>query len=577
MVFSETNVSTVLKAIGTRTGANVVYVGSKEKIPITINLTVNSAEEAVRSAVSAAGLSMRKVGSTYVVAPPDQMRQALEPYATRARFPIPVGSSERMMTMAKEAFPHATITVMNDEVSFKGLPEDVREAEAFFAGLMRSDNGRQATDMVQVGSLDPEEVAKVVTASFSDVKANALKGEGGRGAAVTLAGSEARVRAAREMVSRLASDRPADVETYQIYEIRYSSAPVLTKFLKEAVSDVEVVTGPEAYAPPRAVFQPIGSALQGGGNGAGGGSSSGGSSGGSSSSSSGGGSSSGGSGSGDLNSPIRTKNEGDRAKRLVLKGSTSRVNQALQLLAKLDTKPRQIMVEVNVIETTPEFKESLGLNHSWAPFKFFEAPKNTAFGDTFSTANATRPAGFGTMSRGPWSLQSLLQAESSKTDTKILANPKIQVTDNDGASIFIGDTVRVKIAQSGSLGSQTVDIREFPVGIILLINPRINADGNITMHVNPVISSITGVGADNIPQTSSREAETNVVVKDGESMVLGGLIRDEESKTISSIPLLSKLPLIGELFKNRSTSKKKTEVIVTITPHIIDDSKEESK
>jgi len=429
MVFSETSVATVLKAIGTRTGANVVYVGGKDRIPITINLTVNSAEDAVRSAVSAAGLSMRKVGSMYVVAPADQMRVALDPYATRARFPIASGSYEATLKMAKEAFPHATITVMNDEVAFRGLPEDIREAEAFFSSLMRSDNGRQITDMVAVGSLDPEEVAKVVAASYSNVKANALKGEGGRGAAVTLSGSEANVRLAREMVSRLASGRPADVDTYEIYEIRYSSAPVLTKFLKEAVADVQVVTGPEAYAPPRAVFQPIGSALNGGGGGA----QAGGSSASSGRRSQGGqaGAREGGAGGGDLNSPIRPKEVGDRAKRLILKGSTSRVTQAMQLLAKVDVKPKQVMVEVNVIETTPQFREELGLNHSWNPLRFLEVPKNTAFDwNAFPNTNTTRPADLGSMSRGPWSLQSILKAESVKTDTKIIGNPKNQVTGN---------------------------------------------------------------------------------------------------------------------------------------------------
>ena len=171
----------------------------------------------------------------------------------------------------------------------------------------------------------------------------------------------------------------------------------------------------------------------------------------------------------------------------------------------------------------------------------------------------------------------MLKAQTTTGEAKILANPKVQVMDNDGASIFVGDTLRVQVAQAGALGAQTVEIKEFPVGIILLINPRINADGNITMHVNPVVSSISAIGPNGLPQTSSREAETTVMVKDGETIVLGGLIRDEYSKVISEIPILSKLPIVGELFKNRSSSKKRKDVIVTITPHIVPDGTKEAQ
>ena len=74
--------------------------------------------------------------------------------------------------------------------------------------------------------------------------------------------------------------------------------------------------------------------------------------------------------------------------------------------------------------------------------------------------------------------------------------------------------------------------------------------------------------------TATREAETIVNVKDGETLVLGGLIRDEYRKTVTAIPLLSQLPIVGELFKSRSTSKKRSDVIVTITPRIVKDPSE---
>ncbi|MEP6755681.1 MAG: type II secretion system protein GspD, partial [Chthonomonadales bacterium] len=83
------------------------------------------------------------------------------------------------------------------------------------------------------------------------------------------------------------------------------------------------------------------------------------------------------------------------------------------------------------------------------------------------------------------------------------------------------------------------------------------------------VSTITGYSSSNLPQTSSREAETTVRLKDGETVVIGGLIRDEMSKVITEVPGLSRLPLIGELFKNRSTNHRHSEILVMITPHVI--------
>jgi type II secretory pathway component GspD/PulD (secretin) len=111
-------------------------------------------------------------------------------------------------------------------------------------------------------------------------------------------------------------------------------------------------------------------------------------------------------------------------------------------------------------------------------------------------------------------------------------------------------------------------VLEFPVGIILLVRPRINADGKITMRIHPVVSTITSIGAGNIPNTSNREAETTVMVNDGETIVIGGLIRDEFTKSLQEVPILSRLPLVGELFKFRSNSRRRSEVQVFITPHL---------
>jgi type II secretory pathway component GspD/PulD (secretin) len=572
MVFSDTNVASVLKAIATRTGANIVYAG-KDKTPITINVTVSTVEQAVQTVTSAAGLSFRRVNNFYVVAPAEQMRQALEPYGQRVRFAVPEGSAEMIVASVREAFPHATVQVLGGELVFRGLAEDVAEARPFIE-RMASMSGQtlMSTEIVPIGSVDPAELEKVVGNVSKDVKVSAVKGDQGAPAAVALFGPRNQVVAAREVVERIVMNRPVDPNVFEVYEIRYSNANTLVEFLGKTMKEVEAFVAPESFSPSRAAFQPIGAqAVSAAGNSVSGGSGGGGGQ---------GGAGEGGQGGGDLKDPNRPVLKGDRAKRIVLRGPKNQVAQAVKLLESVDLKPKQVMVEVQVVETSPNLNEELGFDFNWAPYRLFEVPPGTGFSGVDGidlTDFVSNPVGLGQWSTAPWSIATRLKAKTLKGEAKMLANPKVQVIDNDGASIFIGDTLRVQVAQAGALGAQTVEIREFPVGIILLIHPRINADGNITMHVNPVVSSISGMGPNNIPQTSSREAETTVMVKDGETIVLGGLIRDEYSKMVTSVPLLSQLPLVGELFKNRSTSKRRTDVVVTITPRIVHDGTKEAQ
>jgi len=227
------------------------------------------------------------------------------------------------------------------------------------------------------------------------------------------------------------------------------------------------------------------------------------------------------------------------------------------------------MVEVQVIDTTPELTDKLGIKWDWKPFNFWEAKPGTGLTDAFK--GTTRSVGFGQFSRLPWNFNALLDAMVVKKEAKILAKPSVMVIDGDESNVFIGDTIRARLAQAGGLGTQTIEIAEFPVGIILLFRPRINVDGNITMRVHPVVSTITSIDDDNIPQTSTREAETTVLIKDGDTVVIGGLIRDEMTKTVTEVPFLSRLPIVGELFRSRSTNKRKSEIVVLITPHLVRD------
>jgi type II secretory pathway component GspD/PulD (secretin) len=569
LIFSNTDVADVLRAISIKTGANIIY-SAQESLPISINVTVTGASEAIRAAASAAGLVHRLIGKNYIVASAANMRHALEPYGDRAYLSVEGPTPADAAKQLEDAIAWLTARPSGDQILVIGQPEDIIEARNQLELIeQRWMMSQPVNEVVFLKYAPSSQVSTMVKGMYPGVAAEAIGEADKPGGGIGLSGTRGEVMAAKDIIRQvdipLSSMQP-DVK-YQVYNIRYSSGPILKEFIENANIDVSVIVGPESYSPLRPGFQPLSGASI-GGSGAGG--STGSALGGATASGAGGAGGSGGAGgaggSGGTGQGRRAWQVGDESKMLVIRGTQDQIDKTLALLAQVDVKPQQVMVEVQVLDVSPEKLEEYGVQWSWSPFKFLEAPPGTDVGG-FNTN--TRPVGFGTFSRVPWDVTALLTGLVTSKEARILAKPRVQVVDNDEANIFIGDTIRARVSQAGGLGTQTVDIVGFPVGIILLLRPRVNDDGNITMRVHPVVSTVTAIDSNNIPQTSSREAESTVMIKDGETMVIGGLIRDEYSKTISEIPLLAQLPLVGELFRHRSTNKRKSEILVFITPHIV--------
>jgi type II secretory pathway component GspD/PulD (secretin) len=541
---------------------NIVYAG-KDRTPITLTIIANSADEAVRAAVSAAGLTFRRTQNTFVVAGLDEMKRALEPFSFRARFQVDPAKATEIAKALETAFPQASVTAIGDKIVFYGIQEDLKEAKQYiddFSGESQTPTLR-AVEVYSVKS-DVNRIVAQMSTLFPDVIVTA------NGAVVTLTGTTERVTAAKAAVEKLdkaVDPMDAGIVT-EVYESKYITSGPLQRFLKESMKDVDVFVAPRAYSPERGLFAPISSQIRQADQGGGGG--------GQQQQQGAQGALGGGQQGGVQDEVQLQRTSTEQGRRLIIRGPKARVSEAIRLLEAIDVRPPQVMVDVNVVETTPNFTSNIGNSFNWQPLQFLEVPSGRAADlTTFNNLNSTRPAGLGQISRMPGSLTATLSAQITQGNAKILANPRVQVMDNDSASVFIGDTLRVRIATAGALGAQTIEVLEFPVGIILLLRPRINPDGTITMHVNPAVSTIRSIDANGLPQTSTREAETTVVVNDGETVVLGGLIRDEQTETLTKFPILGDLPVIGELFKNRTKSKRRTDIVVTITPRIMNDAK----
>jgi general secretion pathway protein D len=170
-----------------------------------------------------------------------------------------------------------------------------------------------------------------------------------------------------------------------------------------------------------------------------------------------------------------------------------------------------------------------------------------------------------------------LQALATESKVNVLASPHILAADNREARIQIGNQVPIvtsetPVSTTGTVGtsvSRTIQYKD--TGVILKIKPLINESGLVTLDLSQEVSDyfLQTIYGSEYPVITKREASTNLVAQDGETIVVGGLIQDNFSRTKEGLPLLSKIPLLGWLFSNTTDSTKRTEVIMLLTPLVV--------
>jgi general secretion pathway protein D len=167
-------------------------------------------------------------------------------------------------------------------------------------------------------------------------------------------------------------------------------------------------------------------------------------------------------------------------------------------------------------------------------------------------------------------IRAVLHALGTDGRSRVISTPRVMVLDNEKATINVGDQISVDTGASTGTGTggTVVTTRQYlSTGVILSVTPRINAGGRVTLDVNQEVSNPTSDSAN--PNIATRKAQTVVTVSSGETMVLAGLISDLNSTGSYGLPLLSKIPLIGGLFGSQSLIKKRTELVLLITPTVV--------
>lgn len=233
---------------------------------------------------------------------------------------------------------------------------------------------------------------------------------------------------------------------------------------------------------------------------------------------------------------------------ITVDGMPWQIKKAAKKILETDHPIQQIMIQAQMVEINKSDSEKLGFNHTWG----------TATG---TTSNITYAA--------------TLNAESVITKGKVLARPVIATLNGLKAELLMGDKVPVVTTQTSS-GTSTTSVTYEEVGVKLAVTPRVNGEDSqlITLELAPEVSSITKwveYDGSKAPQISSREAKTTVRVRSGETIIIGGLIKEEEIKNLSGIPGLKNLPLLGSLFRSKDVTKSQTEVFIFVTPSLLTD------
>lgn len=244
---------------------------------------------------------------------------------------------------------------------------------------------------------------------------------------------------------------------------------------------------------------------------------------------------------------------------ILLLGSPAEHQRMRQLLPSLDAATKQVTLEAKLIAVNDDFIKELGVNWSWD-----KIPKKSDSEDDDSDYDGN----FKFWRGYAFKFNAVLNALVADGKAKILARPRIITIPGKEASIFIGDHIPVQTEKHDSSGTYT-STEYIDAGIQLRYLPIISSKDNlVTAQVHTEVSTPTLISELKNYRITSRTANTNVRMRGGETLVIGGLINEEEQRSLQKVPLLSNIPLLGELFKNRTTKKNKTEVIMLLTPYV---------
>jgi len=280
-------------------------------------------------------------------------------------------------------------------------------------------------------------------------------------------------------------------------------------------------------------------------------------------------------------------NVDSRRQVLILEGAPGAIDQVKELLAEIDRPMDQVMMEIKVVDLSENGSKTLGM--TWGgtqPGTLGTTFTENAVGQSvvrsinyltgqpvvnLDPATIPAPSQFTSLAinpfaRSPFVIQSNMNFLISEGEAKILASPRIATISGKESLIHIGDKFPIVYfdPRAGQFQVQYVDI-----GIKLDVNPQVKADGYIMCDLRPEVSTLVELVNNQYPRTAVRTVQTLMRVKDGDTVVIGGLINEQDVHGVTRVPLLGDLPIIGAMFRSISDTRARNEVVLMLTPHVM--------
>jgi general secretion pathway protein D len=257
---------------------------------------------------------------------------------------------------------------------------------------------------------------------------------------------------------------------------------------------------------------------------------------------------------------------------IIIKATPRDYPAVKRILSELDIIPRQVLIEILIAEVTMSDDMTLGIEYAFKGTDLGGGISKQIVGTSLGLSRAgTLATGGLTASIARDNHIATINALASSNQINILASPHIIATDGKEASIDIGDEVPLVASKIFIDSREEITIERRDTGVILKVTPHINSTGLVTLDLSLELSDAASavVAGESDIRIFQRNAKTTMVVQDNQTIVIGGLIDEKIEEEVTKVPFLGDIPLLGLLFRSKVNSVRKTELVLLITPHVI--------
>ena len=548
--FVDAELIDVFQALAMQSGVNIAVSGSVTG-KTTLRLRNVTLDQALKIVTRLNGLDYAWVEAAYVVGTPEEV-QAMQVADLRTSVVVLQHiQPEYAQQVLGKLTPEVTVSAQKGvrTVLLLGTEDSLAKAERALAEIDVSPiPGPPTSEIVPVRYLKADQMAAMINAAVPEATVQ----PGPQENSLVVTADAIQWEAIRSLIAASDAAPPPAQATREVYYVKYLSASELMDSLASLVPDLKIILAPRTFTP--SVAKPSGGAGgtaemlaapqfaasvgRGGAAGA------------------------------DEIAPVTA---------LILSGAPYTVQQGMKLAAQLDLAPPQIHIQAMVTEVRREDvtrlgidwgpTEDAGLGSTGVPFVMGEAIP----ADAPSSLLPARGLELGKIQRSFLQWSASIRALEEKGRARVLSSPSVTVLDGRQTSLHTGETYYYEVAvAAATTGGIVKDIRTFDVGITLNVTPRVNDHETVTLTISPGVAALQGTSEFDLPVVTERTVVTTVRVKTGETAVIAGLVTDEEQVTIKKVPVLGNIPLLGELFKSRERRPAHREILIFVTPTIVE-------